>query len=49
MLQRGLELDNSGITLPRCHDLKTICDSRVKEWFEKNNIELGMTHYREWK
>lgn len=33
-------LKNSSLTLPRCHDLGTLCDPRVKGWIKENNIEL---------
>lgn len=33
-------LRNSSLTLPRCRDLATLCDPRLKEWFLKNEIEL---------
>jgi len=33
-------LEHSTLTIPRCRDLATLCDSRVKEWIEGNNISL---------
>lgn len=33
-------LDNTSLTLPRCKDLETICDPRVRAWIEGNDIEL---------
>lgn len=33
-------LENSSLTLPRCKDLSTLCDSRVKHWIKINDIEL---------
>lgn len=33
-------LDHSTLTFPRCRDLATLLDSRVKEWIEANKIEL---------
>lgn len=33
-------LDNSTLTLPRCRDLETLCDPRVREWLERNGVEL---------
>jgi chitin disaccharide deacetylase len=32
-------LDNSSLTLPRCKDLDTLCDSRVINWFDQHNIK----------
>ena len=33
-------LDNTSLTIPRCKDLQTLCDSRVKEWLNEHEIEL---------
>lgn len=33
-------LDHSSLTLPRCRDLSTLCDDKVKNWLKDNNIEL---------
>lgn len=33
-------LDNTSLTLQRCRDLVTVCDSRVRRWIEQNGIEL---------
>lgn len=33
-------LDNTSLTLPRCRDLETLCDPRVRAWIERNGIEL---------
>lgn len=32
-------LDNTSLTLPRCRDLQTLCDPRVRAWLERNDIE----------
>lgn len=32
-------LDNSSLTLPRCRDLRTLCDDKVKNWFKINNLQ----------
>lgn len=32
-------LDNSSYTLLRCRELATICDPRVRDWFESHSIE----------
>ncbi|MBC1937517.1 ChbG/HpnK family deacetylase [Listeria grandensis] len=31
-------LDNSSMTAPRCRELATLCDPRVKAWFEANGF-----------
>ncbi|GKU30371.1 ChbG/HpnK family deacetylase [Clostridium folliculivorans] len=33
-------LDNSTLTLPRCKDLDTLCDSKVINWFKEQPIRL---------
>jgi predicted glycoside hydrolase/deacetylase ChbG (UPF0249 family) len=33
-------MDNSTLVLPRCRDLQTLCDPRVREFIEKEEIEL---------
>ena len=33
-------LENTSLTIPRCRDLATLCDPRVKKWIEENKIEL---------
>lgn len=33
-------LDNTSLTLPRCRDLETLCDPRVREWIDEQGIEL---------
>ncbi|MEG0034843.1 MAG: ChbG/HpnK family deacetylase [Bacilli bacterium] len=33
-------LDNTSLTYPRCRDLETLCDPRVRTWLHENNIEL---------
>lgn len=33
-------LDNTSLTLPRCRDLQTLCDPRVREWMQEHEIEL---------
>lgn len=33
-------LDHSTLTTPRCLDLATLCDERVSNWLEENEIEL---------
>lgn len=33
-------LDNTSLTLPRCRDLATLCDFRVRDWLEAHEIEL---------
>lgn len=33
-------LDNTSLTLPRCRDLETLCDPRVKSWMVEHKIEL---------
>ena len=33
-------LDNTSLTLPRCRDLETLCDPRVRAWLEEHEIEL---------
>ena len=33
-------LENTSLTTPRCYDLQTLCDPRVRTWLEQNNIEL---------
>lgn len=33
-------LDNSSLTFPRCKDLQTLCDPRLKEFIKVNNLEL---------
>ncbi|MBC6310184.1 ChbG/HpnK family deacetylase [Listeria sp. FSL L7-1582] len=32
-------LDNSSMTTPRCRELATLCDPRVREWFDVNGLE----------
>ena len=32
-------LDNSSYTTLRCKELATICDPRVRQWFEEQGIE----------
>ena len=33
-------LDNTSLTLPRCRDLQTLCDPRVRDWMQEHEIEL---------
>ncbi|MDR1901312.1 MAG: ChbG/HpnK family deacetylase [Treponema sp.] len=33
-------MDNSTLVLPRCRDLQTLCDTRVKEFIDREGIEL---------
>ena len=33
-------LDNTSLTTPRCRDLETLCDPRVREWLDVHEIEL---------
>lgn len=33
-------LDNTSLTLPRCRDLETLCDPRVRAWIEEQGVEL---------
>lgn len=33
-------LDNTSLTLPRCRDLQTLCDPRVRQWLDDHQIEL---------
>lgn len=33
-------LDNSTLTLPRCKDLNTLCDTKVIKWFKEHDIKL---------
>lgn len=33
-------LDNTSLTHPRCRDLQTLCDPRVKAWLDEHDIEL---------
>jgi predicted glycoside hydrolase/deacetylase ChbG (UPF0249 family) len=33
-------LDNTSLTLPRCRDLQTLCDPRVRTWLQEHEIEL---------
>ena len=35
-------LDNSSYTTLRCKELATICDPRVRQWFEEQGIERIM-------
>ncbi|AQY49704.1 hypothetical protein PWEIH_01742 [Listeria weihenstephanensis FSL R9-0317] len=32
-------LDNSSMTTPRCRELATLCDPRVRDWFDANGLE----------
>lgn len=33
-------LDNSSLTYPRCIDLDTLCNPKLKRWLEENNFEI---------
>lgn len=33
-------LENTSLTLPRCRDLATLCDPRVRAWLEDHEVEL---------
>ncbi|AEF86437.1 conserved hypothetical protein [Treponema primitia ZAS-2] len=33
-------LDNTSLTLPRCKDLETLCDKRVRNWLEEHHLDL---------
>lgn len=33
-------IDNTSLTIPRVRDLEALCDPRVLQWFQENNIEL---------
>ena len=34
-------LENTSLTLPRCRDLATLCDPRVRAWLEEHEVELA--------